>query len=323
MNKEKLSISSRYARYLLVVSFISVVLVVLSKSFNLLENGLNKIYIYQSNIPYIKMVQTFPAIILVSCMFLLVVLIRYAYFEASVFAERNISLQQEFLQKANNSYDDIFYYLKIFGIGILFYFFISTLTDTIGIAKSNYAIAYILVIILSAIVSIITVRKIFLKKDVVIPHISKDATGVAMFLVFCLSTITISLPQQTIANLKIEYDNQYINVNFQGNIIFKNIEIIVNGGTVENINGEKENYFISKYVGKENENDIFVEEDNDYFYYTKIVDINDYVNEGINEVKIFLEIRGRNYTFINPLVISNSKYKYIKLDYEIPINMEE
>lgn len=321
--EEKLSVSGRNGRYLLVFSFISVVLVVLNKSINMLENQLNKIYIYQSNIPYIKMVQAFPAIIFVVCIFLLVVLIRYSYFEANAFVERDTNSQQIFLQKANDLYDNIFYYLKIFGIGILLYLLFGIITDRIAIAKKNYAVAYTVVVVLSAIGSIVAVRKTSKKKDVVIPCISNVVIGAAVFLLFCLSAITIFLPQQTIANLRIEYDSQYINMNFEGNLIFEQIQIIVNNEMVENINGKTENYFISKYISKESETDIFVEEDNDYFYYTKIVDINDYVDEGTNEVKIFFEIRGRNYTFSNPLVISNSKYEYVKLNYETPINIKE
>jgi|GEM_PF-2257573 len=333
MGEEKLSVSDRNSRYLLVFSFISVVCIVLSKSIELLQNELSKIYITQSGIPYIKMLQAFPSIIFVSCIFLLVVLIRYSYFEANVFIERaNASSQQVLLQKANSSYDHIFYYLMIFGIGIPFYLLFGSLIDNIEIAKNNYAITYSIVVVMSIIITIVTTRITSKKRGNAIPHISTDVVGAVVFLVCCLNAVTTFLPQQTNASLKIEYDNQYININLEGNSTFEKILIMVNNKIVEQIDGKEEDYFISKYVDKDNsinstnkslEADVFVEENNNYFYYTKTSDINEYVIEGMNDVQFILEIDGRNYMFSNPLIIEDSKYEYAKSIYETNINIRK
>ncbi|WP_346898822.1 hypothetical protein [Clostridium sp. UBA7503] len=151
-------------------------------------------------------------------------------------------------------------------------------------------------------------------------------------MICCLYAVTTFLPQQMNAKLKIEYDNQYININLEGNSTFEKILIMVNNKIVEQIDGKEDNYFISKYVAKDNsinatneslESDVFVEENNNYFYYTKTADINEYVIEGMNDVQFLLEIDGRNYMFSNPLIIEDSNYEYVKSIYETNINIRK
>ena len=326
MSQQKLSISDRNSRYLLVFSFISVVLIALNKSVSMLEYQLNKIYVSQTNVPYLKMSQIIPAVAVTSCLFLIVVLIKYIYHEANTFSnQENATIQQI----ANKSYEHILHYLMLFFILFTTFFILSIISENFKYTKNDFILSYFIFLVISIVISIFSSRLYSKKYKRNLPHLSVDIGGSAIFMLFCIGILIPFLSQPTIANLEIKYDGPDIEVNLEGTSNFEELQIKVNDILIDDFVAQEENYFVSTYrneeisTNTENQNqelDVFLEKNNGYLYFTKTVDINNYVIEGINSIQISLKIGDRSYEFINPLIITDSKYEYVKDSYQTEIN---
>lgn len=320
-----LKITERFSRYLITFSFISVIVFAFNKSADMLRESLSTVYIYQSNVPYFKVMQLLPAVLFIYSVFLLCPLSVYLVLESTTFVNLTSHNIKERIARADTAYKSLFYHLTMVGISLVTFIILACIFDRFLSLKVNFIISYVTILSMIYFISIIIARKLHKKTLVFTPSVIQDIIYACVFVIYCIGILRFFYPFQTNVDFKVDYSQQYITVTFAGNTTFDKISIWINDELSQEIQGNDEYFFSSSTVAKssntDNVEEVYMEinKNSEYFYFSKTIDISYYSKEGYNNVCINVNIDNQTTSINNPFTINNSTYSYMKEDYMVTI----
>lgn len=350
-NKIMLIYNERISRIILIIGTFSIVSFLYAKLWNLLDKVFNVVYI-NSNIP-IGPEHIWVPVLLAELSLIFIFCIRYCYFELFNFSDNDVSVNNYYKIKADNSFKNILGILKFGGILTLGTILISLIVCAYGseiiyfFDKRNTNIKHIIliIVIIVLLVILLTLFKLIKKKiniycnnfliEFKVNIIAIFGIWLSLAVVFFLFGI-FEVGDSEKSNVYINFYNEngvYINFQFE-NRAPKEIIIQSNNGKANTIS-IKSNQLYMSYVEATKENyrdntDVtplnnqFMYKNSYYKYYDKI-NISKLVKEGKNSIIITFKLdevvaSKKSYRIVNQFDYINGKIEMFKDKFDISLD---